>query len=215
MESGGVQTLSNILVRPQRLLLGLCALILLALIALELWTTFHAVFYRPAAAAQTGAATPDQSANQVEQITAAELFGHSTAPGPSREQQLPETSAQLTLRGVFSAQDPSQASAIIETSDGHAQVVKAGASVAPDTVLREVFANRVVLARNGAMENLYFPSPDNASGLSPAPGPENAPAETAAPQPNASSPPEGELTAEQKRANILRRLEELRMRNSQ
>ena len=216
MESGGVQTLSKFLEQPQRLLLGLCALILLALIASELWTTFHAVFYRPAITPPAGTPSPDQNTNQVEQITAADLFGHSTAPEPSKEQQLPETSAQLTLRGVFTATDPGQASAIIETSDGHAQVVKTGASVAPDTVLREVHSNRVVLSRNGSMENLYFPTPqDNTSGLSPAPNAENAPPESAAPQPNASAPPEGELSAEQKRANILRRLEELRMRNSQ
>jgi general secretion pathway protein C len=209
-----MQTLSTLLVRPRRLLLGLCAAILLALIATELWTTFHAVFHRPAAGAQARPATPGQSDNRVEQITGADLFGHSTAPGPSQEQQLPETSAQLTLRGVFAARDPSEASAIIETGDGHAQIVKPGASVAPDTVLREVHADRVVLSRNGAMENLYFPSPqDNTSGLSPAPGPDNGAAATA--QPNASSAPGGGLTAEQKRANILRRLEELRMRNSQ
>lgn len=213
MESAGVQPLKDILARPQRPLLVLCALILLILIGRELWTTLRAAFYHPAATAQTSANRTDQDADRVAQITAAELFGHSAAPSATPEQQLPETSAQLVLRGVFTAEDPGQASAIIESSDGHAQIYKVGASVAPDTVLREVYPNRVVLTRNGAMENLYFPMPqDNESGLSPAPNPENGPAE-AAPQP--SPQPEGEPTAEQKRANILRRLEELRMRNSQ
>lgn len=213
MESGGVQTLANAFSRPQRPLMILCAALLLALIGWELWTALHAAFYHPAAAPQTSA-RPAQTADQVNQITAADLFGHAAA-GANGAQQLPQTSAQLVLRGVFTASDPQQASAIIETSDGHAQVFRAGASVAPDTVLREVYGDRVVLARNGAMENLYFPAlAENEGGAAPEQGPAGAPAE--APPPNTASPaPEGELTADQKRANILRRLEELRARGSQ
>jgi len=208
VESGGLQ---SALARHQRLLLASGAVLLLALAGWELWTAFDASFSTPAAAPQ--AATPSQNTDRIGQITGADLFGRTSAPATANAQQLPETSAQLVLRGVFNANDPQQGSAIIESSDGHAQVVKTGASVAPDTVLREVYDNRVVLARNGAMENLYFPTPQDNGGL-PTQNQENAPAETAAPN-NPSPPPEGELSADQKRANILRRLEELRMRNSQ
>jgi general secretion pathway protein C len=205
---------------PQQLLLGGCLLLLLLLIGGELWTGVAAALYQPPAVA-TAPATEGPDHNNVESITTADLFGHAPQTTQAGNQALPETNLQLTLRGVFTATDPHQASAIIETGDGHAQVVRVGISVGPDTVLQQVYDNRVVLARNGALENLYFPTPiDSGDAGLPASAGDGTPSDEAGSQPdntegNAAPGNNNEdLSSDQKRANILKRLEELRMRSS-
>jgi len=202
-------TWRRLIENPQPWVLAACAAVLLFLFGNEIWITSHALFYRPAVAA---ASTPsrDVSRASIEHIIGAELFGR--APAQSAGNQTPpETSLQLTLRGVFTADDPHRASAMIESSDGHAQIVKAGANVAADTVLQQVFSNRVVLMRNGIPESLYFPAPPTNAGESSVaqndvvPG---ADAPVSVDDHPAASP------EELKRAAILRRLEELRARSS-
>jgi type II secretory pathway component PulC len=202
-------TWRRLIENPQQWVLTACATLLILLIANEIWTTSRAFFYRPASTAAK-VANNDIGRTNVEHIVSAELFGR--AAPQSSNQTLPETNLQLTLRGVFTAEDPHRASAMIESSDGHAQIVKTGANVASDTVLQQVFSNHVVLVRNGVPASLYFPTPQ-ASGSDSSVAQNNAVPSTDTPTSNddnaASASPE-----ELKRAAILRRLEELRARSS-
>jgi type II secretory pathway component PulC len=204
VESGREQFWRDALAEPQRLLLGGCLLVFLLLIGWELWLAVGAALYRPAEHTAAAAAN-NAHEDDVKRIAAAQLFGN--APGQTGADAAPETTLQLTLRGVFAASDPQQASAIIETGDGKARIVKVGSSIADDTVLRQVYDNRVVLAHNGATESLYFPTPLDTGAGNIAPATEGQDEDG-----NTPAPANSELTQDQKRANILRRLEELRAR---
>jgi type II secretory pathway component PulC len=201
---------------PQQLLLGGCLLLLVLLIGWEVWVGINAALYQPpVTAAATVVAGEDN--NPAERIAAANLFGQAPQNTASGNQLLPETNLQLTLRGVFTASDSNRASAIIETGDGRAQVIRVGIAVAPDTVLQQVYDNRVVLARHGALENLYFPAATDSDAGLPVSDSGSAPMENLS-QPDttdgAAGPTSEDLSADQKRANILKRLEELRQRSS-
>ncbi|MDB6062870.1 MAG: hypothetical protein JWM78_2973 [Verrucomicrobiaceae bacterium] len=193
----------------QPLIFAACIIAIVAFIGVEIWSTVQGFSYRPTVITsqnRTAGANPQPF---VEQITAADLFGHSTSQG-----NLPETNLQLTLRAVFAAQDPHQASAVIEMPDGRAQVIKAGASISGDAMLQEVHENRVVLSRNGVMETLFFPAPQESSDFAIA---QNTPAPQTDTDVNAvpnNSPAAGASPDEIKRAAILQRLEELRARSS-
>lgn len=196
--------------QPQQWVLGACIAILLWLIGGELWLAARGFSY------SAEPATPQSSApleidNPAEQIVAASLFGQAAATATSGPLQ--ETDLQLTLRGVFTASDPGNASAMLELPDGRAQIVRVGGSVAPGTTLQEVFSNHIVLARNGVQESLYFPTPQS-SDVATATTEGSVPEATPGLEP-ADAPPAGASPEEIKRAAILRRLEELRARSSQ
>lgn len=190
---------------PQQWVLGVGIAVLAGLIGSELWLSVGALLYRaPAPAPRTQA--PVDEGNYAEQIAAASLFGRAAQAGGGASEQ--QTNLQLTLRGVFTASDPHHASAMLESPDGRVQIVRVGGSVAPETTLQQVFSNRVVLARNGALESLYFPTPQSSE--SP------VATEVAAASAAGAEPAPGAATPEEmKRAAILRRLEELRARSSQ
>lgn len=195
---------------PQQWVLGACIAILLWLVGGELWRATQAFNYS-AAPAPAPAATPADARGHADQIVAASLFGRaapSANTGP-----LQQTDLQLTLRGVFTATDPRNASAMLELPDGRAQIVRVGGTVAPGTTLQQVAGNHIVLARNGTQESLYFPTPQASDSAAAAEGPapeSNGPGTASAEAPPAAGSPE-----EIKRAAILRRLEELRARSSQ
>lgn len=199
--------LRNVAENPQPLVFAVCMIVLAIFIGGELWSTTQALLSRPAATQTRN--QPGSAAQQyAEQISAAELFGR--APN---QNNLPETTLQLTLRAVFAASDAKQASAVIETSDGHAQVIKVGANMNGAAVLQEVHGNRVVLSRNGVLETLFFPAPQEST--------EFAIAQNTVPLNNENptdatinTPPAGASPDEIKRAAILQRLEELRARSS-
>ena len=196
--------------QPQQWVLGACVVVLAWLIGREVWLAIGALGYTPARVAPAAAAADDQR-SAADQIVAASLFGK--APARAADGTPQQTDLQLVLRGVFTASDPRNASAMLESPDGRMQIVKVGGSLAPETTLQQVFSNHIVLARNGAQESLYFPTPQ-ASAAEPAgesPGAEaGGPAAAGADAPAAGASPE-----ELKRAAILRRLEELRARSSQ
>jgi general secretion pathway protein C len=187
--------------------LGVCIAVLAGLIGSELWLSAGALLYSaPAPAARTQ--SPAADGNNAEQIAAASLFGRAAQiAGGSPEQQ---TDLQLTLRGVFTASDPSHASAMLEGPDGRVQIVRVGGGIAPETTLQQVYSNRIVLARNGAQESLYFPTPQSSESAAATEG-----TATAASAAGAVPAPSASTSEDMKRAAILRRLEELRARSSQ
>lgn len=199
MDWGG-QTWRGLIANPERWATGLCAAIAVALIATEA-AGLIATLRNSAPAARPAAYSAAATADPASQIASANLFG--VAP-LQRAGNLPETQLQLILRGVFTADDPALASAIIETPDGKMQIVKTGGGLGGDATLQQVHANRVVIARAGTLENLYFPTTSStalaATGVA-----MEAP-------PVAAGPIAGD--EDERKANILRRLEELRARGA-
>lgn len=192
---------------PQQWVLGACIALLLWLLGGELWNTVRAFSYR-AATPPPKVAADAETGNHAEQIASASLFGHA-APTATATGPLQQTDLQLTLRGVFTASDSRNATAMLETPDGRVQIVHVGGGVAPETTLQQVFSNHIVLARNGVQESLYFPTPQSDESA----GAVNATPEVGATP--AEAPPVAQSPEDQKRAAILRRLEELRARSSQ
>ncbi len=194
---------------PQQWILVACAVVLVSLIGREIWSTVRAFGYSPAQSAP--AAVAGEQRDAAEQIVAAGLFGN--APQQASGAGPQQSDLQLTLRGVFTASNPRNASAMLESPDGRMQIVKMGSGLAPDTTLQQVFSNHIVVMRNGVQESLYFPTPQAGEGAPVAASPGAEPGSPAAD--SADAPATGASPEESKRAAILRRLEELRARNSQ
>lgn len=186
------------LARPPRWLPWLVALAVIAALAVVVVDIAGALRYRPAPA---DVALPEAAADYGERIAAAGWFGEATPADSGAAQPLADSTLGLTLRAVFVGS--SAASAIVETAAGRAEVIQRGAEVAPGVTLQEVHTDRIVLLRNGRPEQLHFP----AGSERPAVASADTPAET----PAAAS---AAMTEEEKRANILRRLEELRARGA-
>lgn len=85
------------------------------------------------------------------------FFGFAKTEPELLTETLPETQLELILRGAFTAQDKQNAGAIIEDEQKIANHYAIGDELPGDAILKAIYANRVVLARNGMLETLYFP----------------------------------------------------------
>lgn len=208
MEVGHSSPWRSVIDNPQPWVLGLCVAVFALLIGNELWLTGNA-FHSSTKTAISSPNSAERNPQTLAQITDADLFGHAA----NQNSNLPETNLQVVLRAVFAARDPRQASAVIETADGHSEIVKVGASIGGNAVLHEVLDNRVVLSRNGALETLYFPAPQESAEFAVAQA--ETPTTTANNEmPTTPAVPAGASPDEIKRAAILQRLEELRARST-
>lgn len=204
MQAGRLPIWRNAIDQPQQLARAVCVVIVATFVGLELWTAFSAHLETPASSNSHTTATA-QSTASVEQIVAADLFGHAA----NANSNLPETNLQVTLRAVFAASDPKAASAVIESNDGRTQIIKVGGTLDGSTTLQAVHPNRVVLMRNGELETLYFPVPQESPAVLASTQTPALP--TGAPPVDGSIPPNASAE-EIKRAAIMQRLEELRAR---
>lgn len=202
MQAGSSSIWRNAIENKQLIAQVLCVTVAAIMIALELMPLLSA--QHAPVAAKHASANSNQAAVNVEQITSADLFGHANIPTSN----LPQTNLQLVLRAIFAADDPKLASAVIESGDGNAQIVKVGASIGSVATLQSVQSDRVVLSRNGVLETLFFPAPQESNLMSAA--------QNAAPPGNteSASASAAAQTDEIKRAAIMQRLEELRMRSA-
>lgn len=209
MQAGRLPLWRNAIDHPQPLARALCIVVAAILVGLELWPAVSAQIgvqmESPGASPSRTTVTPSDIVN-TEQITSAELFGHSA----SQNGNLPQTTLPVTLRAVFAASDSKTASAVIESNDGRTQIIKVGGTVDASTTLQAVNANSVVLLRNGELETLYFPVPQESSSNSIAGI--QTPALPEAMTSAENSLPAGASAEEIKRAAIMQRLEELRAR---
>lgn len=69
----------------------------------------------------------------------------------------PETRLRLDLKGVFASTNAREALAIISTSKGKDKTYHIGDKVTGGAVLHAVYADRVILKRNGKLETLRLP----------------------------------------------------------
>lgn len=89
------------------------------------------------------------------------FFGLAAAEPEIVLEELPVTPLNLILRGALTAINDANAGAIIENDKRQAEHFAIGDVVAENTTLKSVHSDRVVLARNGIFETLYFPGADD------------------------------------------------------
>ncbi len=77
---------------------------------------------------------------------------------------VPETRLQLTLTGVYHADDANAAIAIIAAPGGREEIYHVGDSLPGNVTLEEIGRQRVVLSRDGKLEALTFPRESGISG---------------------------------------------------
>lgn len=96
------------------------------------------------------------------------FFGTAQVGGAEIEENtedLPETNLRIFLRGVLAAEGEFPGSALIEDAKSKTDVFLVGDELPGNAKLRSVHPNRVILDRGGKLENLYFPEPDDRSGM--------------------------------------------------
>ena len=103
--------------------------------------------------------TPSQSTSLIDSngIGERHFFGVANAKPVIVIDELPETKLELILRGAFTAQNESNAGAIIEDDKKNSQHYAIGDTLPGDAILKSIHENKVVLTRNGIFETLYFP----------------------------------------------------------
>lgn len=113
------------------------------------------------AAARGGGAMQRAHALDVNAITAAHLFG---APPPPKQDaaNAPETNIPLVLTGTIAGNDPQNGLAILGQTAQNAKVFAVGDNVPGGARLHSVYADRVVLDRNGQLETLALPRKSSA-----------------------------------------------------
>ena len=92
-------------------------------------------------------------------ISSFKLFGDTNKPGkkaPAVTKNLPKTNLKLTLTGVSASPVTEHASALIQGPNKETLNYKVNDELPGGAILREVFADRVVLERSGRLENLLF-----------------------------------------------------------
>lgn len=101
------------------------------------------------------------------------LFGIANqAPVQAAPIEAKKTHLKLTLRGVFAANDPTKAMAIIANERGKEQVYRKGDTIFSGVKLYAVYPDKVILERSGNFESLSLPrneSSSNSNGIRIAP----------------------------------------------
>lgn len=149
------------------------------------------------------------------------FFGTAQADGTAEEENtedLPETNLRLFLRGVLAADGDFPGSALIEDDKRNTDVFLVGDELPGNAKLRSVHANRVILDRSGKLENLYFPEPEDQTGMSFSSDADNRPQSSAqqrqrpAATNRTNSSTQPAQNDQQRREEIRKRLEQLRER---
>ncbi len=69
----------------------------------------------------------------------------------------PDTNLKLSLRGVFASDDPAEARAIVGDPRGQEEHYSVGDTLPGNATLKEIYADRIILERNGRYETLRLP----------------------------------------------------------
>lgn len=99
----------------------------------------------------------------INSLTSWQLFGafQATAVATSVQEEAPETRLSLELAGVFVAADPKKSTAVIMEKGREAQLFAIDDELPGNAQLQYVYADRVVIKRNGRFETLRFPKEVN------------------------------------------------------
>jgi general secretion pathway protein C len=90
-------------------------------------------------------------------LTNGHLFGTAPPPPPVDDANAPQTNMPLVLTGIIAAGDPKEGLAIIGTSATTAKIYPVGDRVPGNARVHAVYADRVLLERNGSIEALLLP----------------------------------------------------------
>lgn len=95
------------------------------------------------------------------EVSAYHLFGDAKKTLVTQQKMIdaPETRLRLTLKGILDSTNDSEALAIISSSKGQDKTYRIGDKVTGGAVLHAVYADRVILKRNGKLETLRLPKP--------------------------------------------------------
>jgi general secretion pathway protein C len=123
-------------------------------------------FYVPPSSGEqaTVSTVQSKSANQLAELSNLHLFGIAGEKKKPKkiDKKAPETRLNLTLHGVFVAEQPENGAAIIGTGTTQ-KYHKVGGAVMSGVTLQAVYTDRVVLLRRGQSEVLRFPKIKNES----------------------------------------------------
>ncbi|MEP3563750.1 MAG: type II secretion system protein N [Marinobacter sp.] len=212
------------LATPKQMSLILTIAVALAMVGLTAWQG-HQFWQSEQQASAPGpgqaVASPAKSTDNIPQVKLASLpvFGSPSAASESpneNTENLPETNLRLSLRGVLAADGEFPGSALIEDDKGNTEAYLVGKPLPGNATLRTVFPNRVIIERQGKLENLYFPEAEKSTGVFMA-GTEteqqsSAPAQQRQTQAQRNSPDPQSTSQQQRREDIRKRLEQLRQR---
>ena len=106
---------------------------------------------------QAVAATQAHPAVDLTALANSHLFGMPPAPPPVDDANAPQTNMPLVLTGTVAAPDPKNGLAIIGTTATNAHVYPVGNRVPGNARVHAVYADRVLLDRNGVIEALMLP----------------------------------------------------------
>ncbi|MEW7990191.1 MAG: type II secretion system protein GspC [Candidatus Thiodiazotropha sp.] len=163
-EKSAPKWLENLLTKQLPVALALLLVLLISWRAAELtWSLIPAPEIQQQTLKQGGKTTPAMSnrgaTNRLDSVVNLHLFGVAGAPKAVKkiDTKAPETRLNLTLHGVFVADEADKGEAIIGTSGNVQKYYKVGNAVMSGVTLQAVFNDRVVLSRNGQSETLRFP----------------------------------------------------------
>jgi general secretion pathway protein C len=138
----------------------LVALVLAALIVLELGALAYALVINPVKSPQpqgSANAVPQRPGVNVQAVVSAHLFGVPTVDPASQDpNSAPASSANLLLTGTIATGNPKHGVAIVSDGGGPSKVYSVGDRLAGAS-LHSVYLDHVILDRNGALETVKLP----------------------------------------------------------
>lgn len=98
---------------------------------------------------------------RLKEVSSYHLFGDAKKQAVVEQKVIdaPETRLRLDLKGVFASTNTDEALAIISSSKGKDKTYHIGDKVASGALLHAIYADRVILKRNGQLETLRLPKP--------------------------------------------------------
>lgn len=118
----------------------------------------------PANVVPSAPAAPERDRPSAANIAGWHLFGQAdpgTGPGVGGGRaapiDAPETRLNLTLRGLFATEDPERARAIIAAPNGEERSYRVEDELPGGAELSAIYADRIILQRNGRYETLRLP----------------------------------------------------------
>ena len=97
-----------------------------------------------------------------------QLFGtpaKNQSSEPVETRNLPKTNLQITLRGVMAGVGKTRTSALVEGPDKKTRAYHLGDTLPGNAKLKAVLADRIIISRNGHLENLFFPKLSDDKGV--------------------------------------------------
>ena len=108
--------------------------------------------------------TPAVAAQRIESLARWHLFGNPAPVADTRSAvDAPETALNLTLRGIVAQDDPKLGRAIIADANGVEKMYRGGSEMPGGVTIDGVYADRVMLSRNGVLETLRLPKPSESA----------------------------------------------------